>query len=104
MRDRVFAGYNIYGELGDNTTTAKYLPTPVSTSLVSSWLAISAGNFYTCGLAADSSQYGKAYCWGELPPCQEPSAAGAVTADATSGLAATIGPLPRRLQHSRQTG
>jgi hypothetical protein len=70
-RDCFLAGSNKNGQLGDNTLALSdyYVPTPVNTSLVSSWLAISAGSgSFTCGLAADSSQYGKAYCWGELPP------------------------------------
>jgi hypothetical protein len=40
----------------------------VSTGSVSTWLAISAGNFHTCGLAAGGGLDGDAYCWGESPP------------------------------------
>ena len=64
-QNRALAGFNGYGQLGDGTTTRRDVPTPVSASVVSSWLAISAGGEYTCGLAAGSSA---AYCWGELPP------------------------------------
>ena len=68
IRDRVLAGYNNYGQLGDGTNTNSNVPTAVSTATVTSWLAISAGQYHTCGLAADSGQDGKAYCWGESPP------------------------------------
>ena len=40
----------------------------MSTGSVSTWLAISAGNFHTCGLAAGGGLDGDAYCWGESPP------------------------------------
>ena len=62
------AGYNVDGELGDGTTTNRKVPTAVSTATVSNWLAISAGTYHTCGLAAGGGQDGKAYCWGESPP------------------------------------
>jgi hypothetical protein len=64
-QNRALAGFNAYGQLGDGTTKDHDLPTPVSASVVSSWLAISAGGEYTCGLAVGSSA---AYCWGESPP------------------------------------
>ena len=65
---RALAGFNKWGQLGDNTTIDRYIPTPVSAGSVSSWLTISAGAAPTCGLVADSGQNGKAYCWGESPP------------------------------------
>jgi hypothetical protein len=68
LRDRVLAGRNGDGELGDGTRTNQYVPTPVSSINVSTWRAISAGSQHTCGLAAGSGQDGKAYCWGESPP------------------------------------
>ena len=40
----------------------------MSTATVTSWRAISAGGYHTCGLAADDGRDGKAYCWGESPP------------------------------------
>ena len=69
QRKRALAGKNTKGELGDGTTTRRDVPTPVSTSTVSSWLAISPGYTHTCGLATDR----QAYCWGESPPRLEPS-------------------------------
>ena len=62
--DRVLAGNNNQGQLGDNTTTDRNVPTPVSNGTVSTWLAISAGNTHTCGLAAGNGQDGKVFCWG----------------------------------------
>ena len=66
--DRGLAGSNLGGRLGDGTTTDQHVPTPVSDNTVSSWLEISAGAFYTCGLAAGNGQDGHAYCWGESLP------------------------------------
>ena len=63
----MLAGNNDYGQLGDGNSgygNSKAVPTAVDGSTVSSWISISAG-YHTCGLAADSGQYGKAYCWGE---------------------------------------
>jgi alpha-tubulin suppressor-like RCC1 family protein len=52
-------GLNLYGELGDGTTTDRLTPTPVSSALA--WSSISAGGWLqTCGLATT----GAAYCWG----------------------------------------
>ena len=65
---RVLAGENFYGQLGDGNSgsgNAKAEPTAVVNGTVGRWIAIAAGEYHTCGLAADSSQYGKAYCWGE---------------------------------------
>jgi hypothetical protein len=67
QRKCALAGFNSKGQLGDGTTTRRDVPTPVSTSLVSSWLAISAGGEHTCGLAVGSRA---AYCWGESPPAK----------------------------------
>jgi hypothetical protein len=68
IRGRNLAGANWSGQLGDNSTIDQNVPTPVSNSTVSSWLTISAGGSYVCGLAAGSGLDGKAYCWGESPP------------------------------------
>ena len=68
QRDRVLAGWNANGQLGDGTTTNQNVPTAVSTATVTTWRAISAGGSDTCGLAAGGGQDGKAYCWGESPP------------------------------------
>jgi hypothetical protein len=59
-----FAGGNDYGQVGDGNTNygvGVVTPTAVNGS-VSSWAAISAGGYHTCGLAASNSA---AYCWGE---------------------------------------
>ena len=64
-RDRVLAGRNTPGQLGDDTNIESDVPTAVSTATVTIWRAISAGGYHTCGLAADSGKDGKAYCWGE---------------------------------------
>jgi len=53
-------GSNGNRQLGDATTSARSVPTPVSTASVATWQAISAGSQHTCGL----SSQGKAYCWG----------------------------------------
>ena len=56
------AGLNEYGQVGDgNINTPVLMPTAV-VGTVSSWSAISAGGYHTCGLAAAN---GQAYCWGE---------------------------------------
>ncbi|MCL2280617.1 IPT/TIG domain-containing protein, partial [Candidatus Saccharibacteria bacterium] len=58
-----------YGQLGDNTTTNKSVPTPIynsSTGTNNGLIAgktvkqISAGNYHTCAIASDDT----AYCWG----------------------------------------
>jgi alpha-tubulin suppressor-like RCC1 family protein len=51
------------GRLGDGTTTARSVPTPVDASLAAEWVQLSAGMYHTCGIA----QGGTAYCWGTLP-------------------------------------
>ncbi|HMA41355.1 MAG TPA: hypothetical protein VKP10_14870 [Gemmatimonadales bacterium] len=52
-------GYNLYGQLGDGTTTDRNAPAPVTGNVRFTGLA--AGGFHTCGLTAD----GTAYCWGQ---------------------------------------
>jgi len=51
-------GPNDVGELGDNTTTSRSTPAPISSSL--SFSAVSTGTSYTCALATT----GEIYCWG----------------------------------------
>ena len=51
-------GSNLYGELGDGTTTDRLTPTPVAGGL--SFASISAGVLHTCGVTTT----GVAYCWG----------------------------------------
>ena len=69
QRGQHLAGLNGYGQLGNGTNTDKNVPTAVSTGSVTTWLAISAGGYYTCGLAAGGGLDGDAYCWGESLPC-----------------------------------
>jgi alpha-tubulin suppressor-like RCC1 family protein len=51
-------GDNVYGQLGDGTTTAQSMPTLVMGGLTFSLL--SAGNVHTCGITTGTI----AYCWG----------------------------------------
>jgi hypothetical protein len=52
-------GRNIFGELGDGTTTDKASPVLVLGGL--KFATVSAGDDYTCGVTVDAT----AYCWGE---------------------------------------
>ncbi|MDW8145001.1 MAG: hypothetical protein RMJ48_01685 [Roseiflexaceae bacterium] len=51
-------GWNSYGQLGDNSTTDRWTPVPVSG--LSNATAIEAGGWHTCAVTAA----GNAYCWG----------------------------------------
>jgi alpha-tubulin suppressor-like RCC1 family protein len=51
-------GDNNYGQLGNGTRNSKKRPTPVSSTLLFSW--VSAGPSHTCAIATNA----KAYCWG----------------------------------------
>jgi alpha-tubulin suppressor-like RCC1 family protein len=51
-------GQNVYGGVGDGTTTDRLTPAAVAGGL--SFTALTSGGWYTCGLTAD----GTAYCWG----------------------------------------
>ena len=49
-------GWNIYGQLGDNTITNRHTPTQIGTS---DWSSIAAGNSHSLGISG-----GKLYAWG----------------------------------------
>jgi alpha-tubulin suppressor-like RCC1 family protein len=51
-------GQNVFGELGDGTTTAR--TSPVLVVGAHTFVSLTAGTVQTCGLAAD----GRAWCWG----------------------------------------
>jgi alpha-tubulin suppressor-like RCC1 family protein len=50
-------GGNNSGQLGDGTTTSQYSPEQIGTS---TWKAVAAGAWHTCGLQTD----GSLWCWG----------------------------------------
>jgi hypothetical protein len=52
-------GYNVYGQLGDNTTTQRLTPVAVQQGGVT-FTSITADFYHTCGLTSA----GAAYCWG----------------------------------------
>jgi len=52
-------GYNLNGQLGDNTTLDRHSPTIIDTQEVL-WKSISVGTYYTCGI----SDIENLYCWG----------------------------------------
>jgi alpha-tubulin suppressor-like RCC1 family protein len=51
-------GYNVYGGLGDGTTTQRLAPVAVAGAL--RFRQVSAGIYHTCGVTTDY----RAYCWG----------------------------------------
>lgn len=59
-------GDNLYGQLGEGTTTARASPTPIRTD--STLVSVSAGGAATCGLTTS----GVALCWGQIGTIQNP--------------------------------
>lgn len=51
-------GFNGSGQLGDGTTTTRFVPTAIDTDL--SWLQVSASVMHSCAVATNQH----AYCWG----------------------------------------
>lgn len=56
------SGYNRYGQIGDNTTTDRLIPTPVKN--LSGVAAVSAGFLHTCSVHDN----GTVKCWGDNGP------------------------------------
>ena len=56
-------GYNGYGELGDGTTTQRYVPVPIATGTTWSAVAASSGDYYTMAIKSD----GSLWAWGYSP-------------------------------------
>lgn len=50
-------GYNVYGQVGDGTTTDRNTPTAQAGP---AWVTVDAGPFHSCGIDID----GQAWCWG----------------------------------------
>ncbi len=50
-------GYGMQGQLGNGSTAAQLLPTPI----VGFWREISAGGLHSCGIR----QFGRVWCWGQ---------------------------------------
>ena len=53
-------GYNFYGQLGDNTTTSRGVPTQVVTN--DRWSLVAVGMHHTCAVRWDV----RAFCWVSL--------------------------------------
>jgi len=53
-------GANLYGRVGDGTTTDRFVPTAVSMPGGVTFSSIAGGGYHSCGLATT----GAAYCWG----------------------------------------
>ncbi len=62
MSDSIYCwGDNRVGQLGDGTTTTRYVPAPIASSVAFKQVDAAAG--YACGLSVG----GELYCWGNMP-------------------------------------
>ncbi|SOD74894.1 alpha-tubulin suppressor-like RCC1 family protein [Jatrophihabitans sp. GAS493] len=53
-------GYNVHGSVGDSTTADKHAPTAATVSGTTTWLSVSVGQYFACGLKTDHTLW----CWG----------------------------------------
>ncbi len=74
-------GRNLYGEIGDGTTTDRLIPTAVQGNLA--FTTISAGAAHTCAVTATR----KVYCWGDASEIGE---GGSVNRNVPTAIASTL--------------
>jgi alpha-tubulin suppressor-like RCC1 family protein len=53
-------GRNVFGEVGDGTTTDRHIATPIASPAGVTFLSVAVGFVHACVLTAE----GAAYCWG----------------------------------------
>jgi alpha-tubulin suppressor-like RCC1 family protein len=90
-------GENIYGQVGDGTTTERLVPTPVAE--LSNIVEVSAGFWHTCA----RMESGKIFCWGMLESGREAASTtpvawgnGVLAATVRAGRRTTCAILPDR--------